>query len=222
MPRRRRTPRKGPATVPSRNDDPNPKSLFLPWFRVSVAQNGVNICVFAGQYRRTRLGHFLPLGTASIDVATVFESTHHPKDESWGLVYTRFLARPLGVCTVPLMVGATTSALLEQPIWAYLVWGLPAAIALATVWTHFSMSRTPAEVGFRPGQAAVRSVYDVLVDHPRDWKPIFNVRTTSFDVELAIGRTTYLLQPPQWHEFPALRTAAREAFRPEAAASSHA
>ncbi|WP_208425729.1 MULTISPECIES: hypothetical protein [Salinibacter] len=154
-----------------------------------------------------------------MDVPTVFESTHHPDEDAWGLVYTRFLGRPLGVCTVPLMVGATTSALLKQPIWAYLVWGLPAALILATVWTHFSLSRTPAEISFRPGQAAVRSVYDVLLDRPRDWRPIFNVRTTSFDVELAVGRTTYLLQPTQWPRFGALRDAARESFRPQEASS---
>ncbi|WP_103026465.1 hypothetical protein [Salinibacter altiplanensis] len=148
-----------------------------------------------------------------MDEATVFESSHHPEGNSWGRVYTRFLPRPLGVCTLPLMVGATTSAFLEQPIWAYLVWGLPAAIALATVWTHFSLNRTLAEVSFRPGQAAIRSVYDVLVDQPRDWTPIFNVRTTSFDVELAIGRTTYLLQATQWPKFQALRNAAQESLR---------
>lgn len=154
-----------------------------------------------------------------MDVATVFESTYHPNETPWGLVFTRFFARPLGVCTIPLMVGATTSALLKQPIWAYLVWGLPAAIVLATVWTHFTLKRTLAEVSFRPGQAAVRSVYDVLHDQPRVWEPIFNVRTTSWNTELAVGRTTYLLQPDQWSDYKALRDAARQSFRPQASSS---
>lgn len=155
-------------------------------------------------------------------MATVFESTDHPKGTPWGLVYTRFLARPLAVCTIPLMVGATTSALLKQPVWAYLVWGLPIALVLATLWTHFSLNRTLAEVSFRPGQAAVRSVGDVLSDQPRDWEPIFNVRTTSWSVEVALGRTTYVFGAERWPNFEALGDVARESFRPQASASSRA
>lgn len=161
-----------------------------------------------------------PIGVVSIDVPSTFKSTHHPEGRSWGLVYTRFLARPLGMCTVPLMIGATTSALLGQPVWAYLVWGLPAAILLATVWTHFSMARTVAEVGLRPGQAAFRSVYDVLLNRPREWDPIFDVRTTAWDTELSVGRTTYTLHPKRWPEYDALQDAARQSFRPEAISSS--
>lgn len=149
---------------------------------------------------------------------TTFKSTHHPGDTPWGIVYTRFLARPLGVCTVPLMIGATTSALLGQSVWAYLVWGLPAAIALATVWTHFSMARTVAEVRFRTGQAALRSVYDVLLDRPSDWQPIFNVRTTTWHLELSVGRTTYEMTPKRWPDYETLCDAARQSF----ASQSHA
>lgn len=154
------------------------------------------------------------------NVATIFESTYHPGDTAWGVVYTRFLARPLGVCTVPLMIGATTSALLDQPIWFYLVWGLPAAIALATAWTHFSLSRTIAEIRFRSGQAAVRSVYDVLLERPPEWKPIFTVRTTSWHVELSVGRTTHELQADTWPDYDALQKAARQSFQSEVSSSA--
>jgi len=163
-----------------------------------------------------------PLNAFSIDVASIFKSTHHPGGSPWGLVYTRFLARPLAACTLPLMIGATTSALLGQPVWAYLVWGLPAALVLATVWTHFSMARTLAEVGLRPGQAAFRSVYDVLLDRSRDWEPIFDVRTTSWDTELSVGRTAYTLRPNRWPKYDALQDAARQSFRPQRATTSPA
>jgi len=123
------------------------------------------------------------------------------------------------MCTLPLMIGATTSALLGQSVWAYLVWGLPAALLLATIWTHFSMARTLAEVALRPGQAAFRSVYDVLLDRPRAWAPIFNVRTTSWDTELSVGRTTYTLQPKRWPEYDKLQSAARQSFQPQASSS---
>lgn len=151
---------------------------------------------------------------------TTFKSIHHPQDTPWGIVYTRFLGRPLAVCTIPLMIGATTSALLEQSVWGYLVWGLPIAIGLATVWTHFTMSRTIAEVGFRAGQAALRSVYDVVLDRPYDWKPIHSVRATSMRIEISVGRTTHLLHPNQWPNYDTLKEAARQSFRPEPSASA--
>lgn len=120
------------------------------------------------------------------------------------------------------MIGATTSALLNQPIWAYLVWGLPAAIALATVWTRFSLSRTVAEIALRPGQAALRSVYDVLQDRPLSWEPIYKVRATSWNTEVSVGRTTHVLQPKDWPDYEALREGAKNAFRPNASSPSHA
>lgn len=118
------------------------------------------------------------------------------------------------------MIGATTSALLEQPVWAYLVWGLPAAIGLATVWAHFSMARTTAEIRLRSGQAALRSVYDVLRDRPLDWEPIYNVRTTSWNTELSVGRSTHELMPKQWPEYESLSEAAKHAFHPGVATAS--
>lgn len=151
---------------------------------------------------------------------TTFQSTHHPGDTPWGIVYTRFLARPLAACTIPLMIGATTSALMGQPIWTYLVWGLPAAIGLATVWAHFSMSRTIAELVLRRGQAALRSVYDVLLGRPFEWKPIYKVRTTSWHTELSVGRTTYELQPGDWPDYDTLEEVAQQSFHPDASPSS--
>lgn len=77
------------------------------------------------------------------------------------------------------------------------------------------MARTIAEVRFRSGQAAFRSVYDVLRGRPPDWKPLFNVRTTSWHVEISAGRTTYMLQLEQWPNYDALQNAARQAFQTE-------
>lgn len=111
------------------------------------------------------------------------------------------------------MIGATTSALLSQAVWPYLVWGLPAALALATVWTHFSMARTAAEIEFRSGQAAIRSVYDVLRERPLRWHPILNVRTTSWHLELSVGRRTYEMPAEKWHDYERLCDAARESFK---------
>lgn len=120
------------------------------------------------------------------------------------------------------MIGATTSALLGDPIWAYLVWGLPTAIALASIWTRFTMARTIAEIALQPGQAAIRSVYDVLREHPLDWESISTVRSTSWNTELSVGRTTFVLYPKQWPKYDQLQEVARQSFQPEASSPSYA
>ena len=76
------------------------------------------------------------------------------------------------------------------------------------------------ELRFRSGQAAVRSVYDVLLERPPEWKPIFNVRTTSWHVELSVGRITYELQVNAWPGYDGLQKAARQSFTSEASSSA--
>lgn len=160
------------------------------------------------------LFHFL-----SSDVSKVFKSVHHPEDTPRGVVFTRALARPLGVCTVPIMIGATASALQGQPVWSYLVWGLPAALLVATFWAQFTLRRRVAEVHLRPAQAVVRSVRDVLNDHSPDWQPLYNVRTTPWRVEVSVGWNTYELDPPHWPEYDTLQEEVQNAFHPDESSS---
>ncbi len=130
-------------------------------------------------------------------------------------MFTRVLARPLGVCTIPIMIGATASALQGQPIWSYVAWGLPAALLVATLWAHFTLRRTVAEIRLRPGQAAVRSVRDVLRDHPPQWHPLYKVRATSWYLEVSLGWNTYEFHPQQWPDYEGLQEGARQAFHPD-------
>lgn len=149
----------------------------------------------------------------------MYKSTHHPDDTPRGVVFTQALARPLGVCTVPIMIGATASALQGNPIWAYLTWGLPAALLVATLWAHFTLRRTVAEIRLRSGQAAVRSVQDVLNDRPPQWHPLFKVRATTWYLEVSLGWNTYEFRPKQWPEYNELTESARQAFQPDESAS---
>lgn len=112
------------------------------------------------------------------------------------------------------MIGATASALQGQPVWLYLAWGFPAALLVATFWAHFTLRRTIAEIQLRSGQAAVRSVQDVLSGQSSTWHPLFKVRTTPWHTEVSVGWNTYELAPRDWPEYEELRDAAREAFNP--------
>lgn len=143
---------------------------------------------------------------------TTFQSKYHPGDTPGSLVYARALVGPIGACTTPIMIGATAAALQGHPIWGYLVWGLPAALAIATVWTHFTLSATPAELLLKPGQCAIRSIHDVLQDAPPSFHPLYNVRVTPWETELAVGWNTRVCAQSDWPNYPELRKAAQGAL----------
>jgi hypothetical protein len=109
------------------------------------------------------------------------------------------------------MIGATAAALQGHPVWAYLVWGFPAALFVASVWTQFTLSTTPAEVHFKPGQCAVLSILEVLRDVPPDYHPLYNVRVTPWQTELALGWNTQVCTRTDWPQYSELREAAQQA-----------
>jgi hypothetical protein len=108
------------------------------------------------------------------------------------------------------MIGATASALLGQSTWPYLVWGLPAALTIATAWTRFTLSTTLAAIHLREGKCAVESVHDILQSQSRNWEPLYGVRESSGDIELYLEWTTHVLRRPDWPEFRDLRRGVRD------------
>jgi hypothetical protein len=152
-----------------------------------------------------------------------FESIHHPGDVPGPLIYARRLAGPLGACTVPIMIGATVAALQGQSVWAFTVWGLPIALTLASAWTRFTLSATPAELHLRSGQCAVRSVLDVLRDRPSDWHVLYGVEESATEVKLLLGWRTQICRRRAWPRFEELRDVSRQTMNRKtnrAAASS--
>lgn len=153
-------------------------------------------------------------------MSTTFRSIHHPADRPTGLVYVRELAGPIGACTMPVMIGATATALQGQQIWGYLVWGFPIALGVASVWTQFMLMRTTAELHFRSGQCAIRSVHDVLYNRPLQWHPLYNVKGAPGEIQLSIGWTTRIYRRRDWPPFSELRSAAQQAFQSKSSVGS--
>ena len=144
---------------------------------------------------------------------SVFKSVHHPRGRSAELVYTQALVKPVGVCVTPLMVGATASALQGDPILGYLVWGGPVALIVASLWTHFLLSSTPAELRLQSGQVALRSVQDVVLDRPPNWDPLYSVRVSPESVEISVRWNTQEFRQQNWPEYNQLRERAKNEFR---------
>ena len=134
----------------------------------------------------------------------IFKSQAHPGATAWQYVYGRALVRPLGVCMLPIMIGALVTVLQGLPALTYLTVGFPAALVVSVLWTLFRMQTTVAEIHVRPGAAAVRSVWECLRARPLRWMLIFKLRTATTALTLALGDTTYELDRAAWPDADAL------------------
>jgi hypothetical protein len=145
---------------------------------------------------------------------TCFHSTNHPGDRPTAHVVSKALVRPLAALAVPLMAGTTAAVLTGQSVTLALVVGMPLVMASATVYAHFRLGQTPAELCLRPGEAAVRSVRDVLYRTPRRWQPLYDARIDATETTLTIGWRTVRCQQAAWPAHDALQDAVRRARRP--------
>jgi hypothetical protein len=126
----------------------------------------------------------------------------------------------MGACVAPIMIGATAAALQGHPVWGYLVWGFPLALAVATLWTHFRLSTLPAEIRIRPGQVTVRSIQDVLLERSLHWHPLYNVEAGPGELKISVGWNTEICRREDWFDFSQLRETTQQAFEPRARPSS--
>jgi hypothetical protein len=148
----------------------------------------------------------MPPPNSSPSVRT-FESIHHPGSRSWTRVVGGALVRPIAATVLPVMIVVTTRALQLGVIWPYVAWGFPAALLVASAWTRFKLGRQIAEIRLQPGQAAVRSVHDVLVGARPDWQALHDVRVTARSLTVSVGWAAFELAGSEWPRFEALQNA---------------
>lgn len=142
-----------------------------------------------------------------------FRSIYHPDGLPASHVFGRALVRPVAACVVPIMIGATVAVLEWTPVWPFFSVGLPLALGVATVWTHFTLRRQPAALHLRPGEAAVQSVWDVMRDHRIDWHPLLDARVSPSETLLTLRLNTVTLSRQTWPEFDALQEAVEDTRR---------
>lgn len=146
----------------------------------------------------------------------VFRSRRYPGSQSRAWVVASYIVEPLAMCMLPVMIGALIAVLEGYPVLPFLTVGFPLALVLAMTWTVFQVFGTIAEVHVRPGAAAVRTVSEALRSPPPPlvWKPIFELRTASSMIVVALGDATYELPRQQWPEADALLDALQAARQP--------
>ena len=124
------------------------------------------------------------------------------------------LVRPLAALAIPLMAGTTVAVLTGQPATLALSVGMPVVLVGATSYAHFRLGRVPAELCLRSGEAAIRSVRDVLYRKPRRWQPLYDARLDASETMLTVGWETVRCRKAAWPDHDALQDAVRRVRRP--------
>lgn len=109
------------------------------------------------------------------------------------------------------MLGALAAVLQGRAALEFLWIGLPAALLIATLWTHFHLRRTLAEIRVREGAAALRTVAECLwSSSPPAWQPVHDLRTTGTVIQTSIGHQAYELPHAEWPDHEALLSALKQ------------
>lgn len=140
-----------------------------------------------------------------------FRSTLHPEGQPLVLVVGRALVETLGWCVLPLMIGALAATLQRGDPLPYLVYGLPAALAVASGWTHFRLRTRLAEIRVDEAVAAACSVWEVLRAVPPTWLPVLDLRKTRTTFQFTLGHIPYEQFDAAWPEREALLQALQHA-----------
>lgn len=151
-------------------------------------------------------------GTASESDVRVFFSTAHPGGAAPELVWTRALAGPLAATMLPVMLVTLAAALEGAGLLPLIIGGFPGAMAVAVLWTRYRLTQTIADLHVRGGEAAVRTVADVLRRRPPlAWHPVLDLRKTKTTFVVALGRTQYEFDDTDWPALDALLAALQRA-----------
>ena len=140
-----------------------------------------------------------------------FYSTAHPAGTSASLVWARALVLPLATAMLPVMIVTLVAALEGLNLLPFLLFGFPGAIVAATLWTRYRLALTPAEIHVREGEAALRTVAEVLRHGRLAWRPVFDLRKTRTTFIIALGRTQYELDDADWPDVRTLLEALQRA-----------
>lgn len=137
-------------------------------------------------------------GVPETDELSVFKSLDHPGTGSQIVTYTHASAVPILYASIPVMLGALTSVLLEQDPLYFVYWAAPVAIGSAIAWTHFHLQYRIAEIYVYEQYAAVRSVWDVVYGRDLSWYPVFGAEQTPKGFRVSIGDRVYELRGDNW------------------------
>ena len=148
-----------------------------------------------------------------------YRSVDHPDGRLRSWEYASALVRPIGVCMLPVMIGALVAMLEGLPALRYLTIGSPIAIAVASVWTWIRVRDDIVEVCVSQEKqgVSVLSRHDAASPRrPESWMRLFNIK---FDAEnhifLMVGHEEFRLDATRFPEVDRLIEDCRAVLYPE-------
>lgn len=137
-----------------------------------------------------------------------YRSVDHPDGRPRSWEYASALVRPIGICMLPVMIGALVAMLEGMPALNYVRIGSPIAIGIASMWTWIRVRDEIVEVCIsseRQG-VSVLSRHDAAAPRrPESWMRLFNVHVDQEDrVVLTVGHEEYRVDPDRFPEIDEL------------------
>lgn len=148
-----------------------------------------------------------------------YRSVDHPDGRPRSWEYAAALVRPIGVCMLPVMIGALVAMLEGMPALRYVTVGSPIAIGIASIWTWIRVRDDVVEVCISTEKQGV-SVYSrhdaASPRRPVSLMRLFNVQFDSEDrVVLTLGHEEFRLDPDGFPEIDDLIADCRGVMYPQ-------
>lgn len=158
--------------------------------------------------------HPITVGAATVPARYCFASRHHPGEAPPAPIFARALTGPLSFSMLVVMIAATASVLLGVDPLGWVMFAVPAALALATGFTVFVMRRTPAELLLLGDRAAIRSVWDVATGVAGEAGPLLPPKRVRDGIHVGIGENVLTFTAEDWPELRAIEAALDELVPP--------
>ena len=111
------------------------------------------------------------------------------------------MMQPLAACLLPLMVIALASLLQGYDALPFLYIGFPAAILVASGWTHVRISDEIVELHFRDSDLALRSLLSAASPKKKlSWFRILDIKRDKDVIRITLGHEFYRILLSEWPE----------------------
>ena len=138
---------------------------------------------------------------------SIFKNSRYAGEATLRSLFASAATKPFVATFTPVMILILAMALLEMPVAWMLRYGTACAAIVATCWTFFQLSRTPAEIVFRDGTVSIRSALELWTQgkgKPRNWKYIIDIERRPASVMVTAGHTSYEFLREDWPQFQGL------------------
>ena len=141
-----------------------------------------------------------------------FRSNEHPRVASKASVAAAALAKPIGFCMLPVMIGALVTMLQGFYALGFLLYGFPIASVVALGWTWIRVRSQIVEIHFDRDLVGVRSLMDAaLPASPLILKRLIDVDADQRPAWITLGLDHYQLHPSLWPEWNMIQHALHSA-----------